>query len=64
VASPTKSALHESLLTALGTAIVSGRYPAGEVLTLDGICAVSRLSCSALLVGDATDTSCHSFAGR
>ncbi|EID15398.1 FadR/GntR family transcriptional regulator [Mycolicibacterium phlei] len=44
VASPTKSALHESLLTALGTAIVSGRYPAGEVLTLDGICAEHGLS--------------------
>ncbi len=30
-------ALHDNLLTALGTAIVSGKYPAGEVLTLDGV---------------------------
>ncbi|MGV0849961.1 FadR/GntR family transcriptional regulator [Mycolicibacterium phlei] len=45
MASPSNvSALHESLLTALGTAIVSGRYPAGEVLTLDGICAEHGLS--------------------
>jgi DNA-binding FadR family transcriptional regulator len=30
-------ALHDNLLTALGTAIVSGEYPPGEVLTLDGV---------------------------
>src|SRR6187431_2627407 len=30
-------ALHRNLLEALGTAIASGHYPAGEVLTLDGV---------------------------
>lgn len=30
-------ALHESLLTALGTAIVSGQYASGHVLTLDRV---------------------------
>jgi len=30
-------ALHGSVLTALGSAIVSGEYPAGQVITLDGI---------------------------
>jgi DNA-binding FadR family transcriptional regulator len=30
-------ALHGNLLTALGTAIVSGEYPPGQVLTLDGV---------------------------
>jgi DNA-binding FadR family transcriptional regulator len=34
---PTTGALHGSLLTALGTAIVSGQYPPGRVLTLDGV---------------------------
>ncbi|MBB2989100.1 DNA-binding FadR family transcriptional regulator [Mycolicibacterium iranicum] len=34
---PNPGALHGSLLTALGTAIVSGRYPPGRVLTLDGV---------------------------
>lgn len=37
-------ALHGSLLTALGTAIVSGEYPAGQVLTLDGVSAQYGLS--------------------
>lgn len=37
-------ALHASLLTALGTAIVSGAYPAGQVLTLDGVSAQHGLS--------------------
>ncbi|MGE2724875.1 FadR/GntR family transcriptional regulator [Mycolicibacterium pulveris] len=37
-------ALHASLLTALGTAIVSGAYPAGHVLTLDGVSAQHGLS--------------------
>ncbi|MCV7221261.1 FadR/GntR family transcriptional regulator [Mycolicibacterium elephantis] len=37
-------ALHASLLTALGTAIVSGEYPAGHVLTLDGVSAQHGLS--------------------
>ena len=32
-------ALHGNLLTALGTAIVSGEYPPGAVLTLDGVSA-------------------------
>ena len=30
-------ALHSNLLDALGTAIVSGEYPAGQVITLDGV---------------------------
>ena len=34
---PIVGALHGSLLTALGTAIVSGRYPAGQVITLDSV---------------------------
>lgn len=34
---PNGGALHGSLLTALGTAIVSGQYPPGSVLTLDGV---------------------------
>lgn len=34
---PTTGALHGNLLTALGTAIVSGQYPPGRVLTLDGV---------------------------
>ena len=29
--------LHSSLVAALGTGIVSGRYPAGSILTLDGV---------------------------
>ena len=37
-------ALHGGLLTALGTAIVSGEYPAGQVLTLDGVSARYGLS--------------------
>lgn len=32
-------ALHDSLLGALGSAIVSGDYPPGQVLTLDGVAA-------------------------
>jgi len=32
-------ALHGNLLTALGTSIVSGEYPPGQVLTLDGVSA-------------------------
>ncbi len=34
---PNVGALHGNLLTALGTAIASGEYPAGRVLTLDGV---------------------------
>lgn len=37
-------ALHGSLLSTLGTAIVSGRYPAGDVLTLDGVSTQHGLS--------------------
>jgi DNA-binding FadR family transcriptional regulator len=35
---PNVGALHGSLLSALGTAIVSGDYPPGAVITLDGVC--------------------------
>ncbi|MGV0743439.1 FadR/GntR family transcriptional regulator [Mycolicibacterium sp. XJ870] len=41
---PNVSALHDSLLTALGTAIVSGKYKPGQVLTLDGVGAEHGLS--------------------
>lgn len=41
---PIVGALHDSLLTALGTAIVSGKYRAGDVLTLDGVSAQHGLS--------------------
>jgi DNA-binding FadR family transcriptional regulator len=37
-------ALHGNLLAALGTAIVSGEYPAGRVLTLDGVSAHQGVS--------------------
>jgi DNA-binding FadR family transcriptional regulator len=37
-------ALHGNLLTALGIAIVSGEYPPGQVLTLEGVSAAHRLS--------------------
>lgn len=37
-------ALHDGLLTALGTAIVSGQYPAGQVLTLESVSARYGLS--------------------
>ncbi len=37
-------ALHDNLLTALGTAIVSGEYPAGQVLTLEGVSARHGMS--------------------
>lgn len=37
-------ALHGNLLTALGTAIVSGEYSPGQVLTLDGVSAQHGLS--------------------
>ena len=37
-------ALHDNLLTALGTAIVSGEYQPGEVLTLEGVSAQHGLS--------------------
>lgn len=38
------AALHGSVLSALGTAIVSGAHAAGDVLTLDGVCASYRVS--------------------
>ncbi len=41
---PPSGALHGNLLTALGTAIVSGEYPAGQVLTLDGVSTAHRVS--------------------
>jgi DNA-binding FadR family transcriptional regulator len=34
---PNVGALHGNLLAAIGTAIVSGEYPPGQVLTLDGV---------------------------
>ena len=37
VAQPIVGARHGGLLSALGSAIVSGVYPAGQVLTLDGV---------------------------
>lgn len=37
-------ALHRNLLTALGTGIASGKYSAGEVLTLDGVSAEHGVS--------------------
>jgi DNA-binding FadR family transcriptional regulator len=36
---PNVGALHGNLLTALGAAIVSGEYPPGQVITLDGVSA-------------------------
>ena len=41
---PIVGALHDSVLTALGTGIVSGRYPSGAVLTLDGVSAENGVS--------------------
>lgn len=41
---PHSSALHNSLLVTLGAAIVSGEYPAGQVITLDGVSAEHGLS--------------------
>ncbi|BBX69848.1 FadR/GntR family transcriptional regulator [Mycolicibacterium psychrotolerans] len=37
-------ALHDSVLTSLGIAIVSGEYPEGQVITLDGVSARHRVS--------------------
>jgi len=44
VSQPIVGALHGGLLTALGTAIVSGEYSAGQVLTLDGVSAQHGVS--------------------
>ena len=41
---PNVGALHRNLVTALGTAIVSGKYSPGQVLTLDGVSAKYGLS--------------------
>ena len=41
---PNVGALHGTLLTALGTAIVSGKYSPGQVLTLEGVSAEYGLS--------------------
>lgn len=41
---PNVGALHSSLVTALGTAIVSGQYPPGRVLNLDGVSAEHAVS--------------------
>ncbi len=41
---PYAGALHGSLVTALGTAIVSGQYPPGAVLTLEGVSAEHAVS--------------------
>ena len=38
------AALHGSVLSALGTAIVSGTHAPGDVLTLDGVCVRYRVS--------------------
>ena len=45
MASPSNvGALHGNLLDALGCAIVSGEYPPGQVITLDGVCAGNGVS--------------------
>jgi DNA-binding FadR family transcriptional regulator len=41
---PVVGALHGSLMTALGTSIVSGRYSPGQTLTLDGVSAEHGVS--------------------
>jgi DNA-binding FadR family transcriptional regulator len=41
---PNVGALHDSLLRALGAAIVSGDYPAGQVITLDGVSTQHKVS--------------------
>jgi DNA-binding FadR family transcriptional regulator len=41
---PIVGALHSNLLGALGAAIVSGEYPPGEVITLDGVSAQHSVS--------------------
>jgi DNA-binding FadR family transcriptional regulator len=44
VSQPNVSALHGSLVDAIGTAVVSGRCPAGGILTLDGLSAQHAVS--------------------
>lgn len=41
---PNVSALHENVLTALGTAVVSGAYPAGQVINLERVSAEHAVS--------------------
>lgn len=41
---PTVSALHDNVLTALGAAVVSGKYPPGAVITLEGVSAEHGVS--------------------
>jgi DNA-binding FadR family transcriptional regulator len=41
---PNVGALHGSLMTALGKAIVSGQYPPGRIVTLDGVSAEHGVS--------------------
>ena len=41
---PIVGALHNSLLTSLGTAIVSGEYQPGQVITLEGVSAEHGMS--------------------
>ncbi|CDO08819.1 FadR family transcriptional regulator [Mycolicibacterium cosmeticum] len=43
-ASPNVSALHDNVLTALGAAVVSGKYPPGAVITLEGVSAEHGVS--------------------
>jgi DNA-binding FadR family transcriptional regulator len=41
---PNVSALHDNVLTALGAAVVSGKYPPGAVITLEGVSAEHGVS--------------------
>lgn len=41
---PNVSVLHENVLTALGTAVVSGAYPAGSVINLERVSAEHEVS--------------------
>lgn len=41
---PNLSALHENVLTALGTAVVSGEYPPGQVINLERVSVDHRVS--------------------
>jgi DNA-binding FadR family transcriptional regulator len=44
ISDTSSGALHGSVLTALGTAIVSGEYPPGQIITLDGVSVRHRVS--------------------
>jgi DNA-binding FadR family transcriptional regulator len=44
VSEPNVGDLHDSLLRTLGAAIVSGEYPPGQVITLDGVSARHKMS--------------------